>query len=206
MQLMSIGFFKFTASRLLAAVAAAILFFVVVGQAPAFAQGGDPGLIASQQQLIGDLGTQVTELEKKVLANGENDAVLLAIRLELEDVARELLEAGVAFRPRLNEINARLESLGPPPAEGQPAEAEIVVNERQSLANEKSQINVLIGDAESASIRANKLIDPDRARCAAIYSPARFQSATTSTTRLLGEVAAEFRAEMSALYLSFPPG
>ena len=51
------------------------------------------------------------------------------------------------------------ELLGPVPAEGQPPEAEMVAKERQALLSEKSQINVLIGDAETASLRVNRLID-----------------------------------------------
>jgi potassium efflux system protein len=194
---MSIRILRYAAARLLAL----ILLALVLTQAPAFAQGSDPDLIASQQQLIGELSTRTTELEKKVQANRENDAVLLEIRLELEDLARELLQAGVAFRPRLNEINARLESLGPPPAEGQPAEAEIVVNERQSLANEKNQINVLIGDAETASIRANKLMTQIGDMRRDLFTSTLSKRYEINYT-LLGEVAQEFKTEMSDLYRS----
>ncbi len=196
---MSIRSFPCVARRLLAAFAAVVLLAAII--APAVAQTGDPGLVATQQKLIGDLSTRAGELDKRVRANAENDAALLELRLELEDLAKQLLQAGVAFRPRLNEISARQESLGAPPADGQPAEAEIVATERQSLINEKNQINVLIGDAESASIRVNRLIDE-------IGEMRRDLFASTLSKRyeinftLLGEVAAEFSNEMSDLYMS----
>ena len=79
---------------------------------------------------------------------------------ELEEMARDLLASGVAFRPRLSEINSRVEQLGPPPAEGQPPEPEIVTQERQALAAEKAEINAVLGDGrESLSIRVSGLID-----------------------------------------------
>ena len=51
-------------------------------------------------------------------AKPEDDAKLVEIRLQLEELPRQLLTSGLAFRPRLTEINARIEQLGPPPAEG----------------------------------------------------------------------------------------
>ena len=85
--------------------------------------------------------------------------MLVEIRLQLEDLARALLKSGLAFRPRLAEINARIEQLGPPPGEGQPAEPEIVTSERQALAAEKAEINAVLGAAEILSLRVNGLID-----------------------------------------------
>ena len=70
-----------------------------------------------------------------------------------------MLKSGLAFRPRIAEINARIEQLGPPPAEGQPAEPDIVSSERQALIAEKAEINAVLGAAESLSLRVNGLID-----------------------------------------------
>ena len=65
----------------------------------------------------------------------------------------------LAFRPRLAEINARIEQLGPPPAEGQPPEPDIVTAERQALIAEKAEINAVLGLPKHLSIRVNGLID-----------------------------------------------
>ena len=56
------------------------------------------------------------------------------------------------------EINARLEQLGPAPAAGQ-TEPEIVTSERQALTSEKAEINAVLGQAESLSIRVNQLVE-----------------------------------------------
>lgn len=114
---------------------------------------------AARQEALAALARQTDELEKKIAASVDDDDRLVDIRLALEDIAAKLLQGSVAFRPRLTEINARLEQLGPAPAEGQPAEAEIVAEERQSLFAEKAEINVLIGKAEDLSIRVSNLID-----------------------------------------------
>ena len=74
-------------------------------------------------------------------------------------MARQLLKSGLAFRPRIADINARIAQLGPPPAEGQPAEPDIVSGERQALAAEKAEINAVLGSAENLSLRVNGLID-----------------------------------------------
>ena len=53
--------------------------------------------------------------------------------------ARELLTSAVAFRPRLSEINARLEQLGPAPPEGQPPNPTSSPAERQALDRRKGR-------------------------------------------------------------------
>lgn len=127
----------------------------------ALAQGaGNTGnaLIDSQRGAIQKYSAQADDLEKQVAANSEQDGKLVEIRLKLEDLAGELLSSAVAFRPRLSEINARLEQLGPAPPDGQP-ELDIVSAERQALTAEKSEINAVLGLAESLSIRVSSLIN-----------------------------------------------
>ena len=177
----------------------ATLLAAAIWHAPAAAQqvptAAVPQIVADQQKVIQDLSTLANELERRVEANRDDDARLVDLRLELEALARQLLQAGVAFRPRLGEINTRLELLGPAPAEGQPPESDLVRNERNALASEKSQINVLIGEAETASLRVNRLVDQ-------IAEMRRELFANTLSKRydidfaLLGEVVQELRSEM----------
>lgn len=123
-----------------------------LGQAPS-------GLVADQEKILQDLTTRTDDLEKKIQEDGEDDAVLVDIRLQLEELSRGALNNALAFRPRLAEINVRLEQLGAPPAAGQPAEPDIVTQERQALTSEKAEINAVIAAAQSLSIRINGLID-----------------------------------------------
>lgn len=118
----------------------------------------DAGIVAEQQQAIDALSRKTDDLEKQITDNAEDDARLVDIRLQLEEVGRQSLASGVAFRPRLAEINARLEQLGPVPGKDDPAEPDMVKQERQSLTAEKAQINGLIGLAENLSIRVSGLV------------------------------------------------
>lgn len=123
-----------------------------VGQAPA-------GLVADQQKIIQGLATKADNFEKQIQQDGEDDSNLVDIRLQLEELSRQSLTSALAFRTRLGEINSRLEQLGPPPASGQPAEPGIVSAEREGLTSEKAEINAVIAQAQSLSIRISGLID-----------------------------------------------
>ncbi|WP_413771414.1 mechanosensitive ion channel domain-containing protein [Mesorhizobium sp. PAMC28654] len=133
----------------------------VVSQTPAApaASQAPIGLIADQQKMIQDLTVKTDGLEKKIQADGEEDSSLVDIRLQLEELSRESLNTALAFRPRLAEINARIQQLGPVPAAGQPAEPDIVAAERQALTSEKAEINAVIAAAQTLSIRISGLID-----------------------------------------------
>lgn len=110
-----------------------------------------------KRPVINELKQSVTQLETKLEQSLTNDEELAGIKLKLDEISRKLLEAGVSFRPRLTEINARLEQIGSPPADGQPAEADVVTEERARLTNEKAQINAVLGETEDASLQVNRL-------------------------------------------------
>jgi len=116
------------------------------------------GLVADQAAIIDGLAAQVDLDDKAIIDDADNDIRLVEIRLNLEDVLDKVLVSGVAFRPRVSEINNRLEQLGPAPAAGQPPEPERVQQERQALTAEKAEINVLLGKAEDLSVRINGLL------------------------------------------------
>jgi len=132
--------------------------------APSLAQSGgqvgpESGLIAGQQEIIDGLKRTIDGLEAGIETFRDDDAKLVEIRLQLDDVGHALLQSGLAFRPRLAEIKAKLEELGAPPGEGQPLEPDIVTSERTALIAEKAEINAVLGTAESLSVRVNDLVD-----------------------------------------------
>ena len=124
---------------------------------PARAQNG--GIVEEQRPIIEKLVTDTEALQSKIDAAKENDSELVKLRLAGTELASKVLASAVVFRPRLSEINARLEQLGSPPADGQPAEPPAVTEERNSLLAEKASINELIGKAEASSIAVNRMID-----------------------------------------------
>jgi potassium efflux system protein len=145
-------------------IAATLFIFTAVLVANAAAQDADlgkapAGVVSDQQEVIASITARTDALQKKMEQSAEDDAGLVDIRLQLEQLSRDLLQSGVAFRPRLAEINARLEQLGKPPAEGQPPEPAVVTSEREKLNAEKTEINAVLGLAESLSIRVNGLVE-----------------------------------------------
>ncbi|WP_373288672.1 mechanosensitive ion channel domain-containing protein [Brucella endophytica] len=132
-------------------------------QAPAAPAPAAPAqqqsIVAQERPVIDSLKKQAADLTKAINTSATSDEKLVNTRLQLEDVAKKLLNAGLAFRPRLSEINARLEQLGAPPAEGQPAEPQIVTDERNKLAAEKAEINAMIGETEDTSLSVNQTIE-----------------------------------------------
>jgi potassium efflux system protein len=137
-------------------------FIAVAAVATAvFAQdagGSSDALVEEQRAAIQKYSAQTDDLERQVAANDTHDAELVEIRLALSELARRLLASSVAFRPRLAEINTRLEQLGPAPVDGK-SEPDIVAAERQDLTSAKAEINAVLGLAESLSIRVNGLIE-----------------------------------------------
>ena len=138
------SFLRFAALLLL--IGGAALGDGVAAQADEVA--GSP-LVAEQGKVVDTIGRETDALAKMMAANADEDARLVDIRLKLEVLAHDLLAAGQAFRPRLSEINGRIDQLGPAPDKDQPAEPGPVNAERQALLTEKATINALLGGAET---------------------------------------------------------
>jgi potassium-dependent mechanosensitive channel len=157
------------------------------------------GVIAEQQKIIDELTRKTDDLEKQVAANSDDDARLVEIRLQLEEVGRQLLTSGQAFRPRITEIKARLDQLGPVPGKDQPAEPDVVTVERQNLTAEKAEINALLGVAENLSIRINSLVNKIAEMRRELFANL-LTKRTVINYELAGEVVEESGAAAEDLY------
>ncbi|WP_375590922.1 DUF3772 domain-containing protein [Hoeflea alexandrii] len=115
--------------------------------------------ISQAEEKLTAAETSITRLTRRVEENMTDDSSLVDLKVEVEELARSMLDIGVSLRPKLTEVKARLEQLGSPPAEGEPAEPDSVIAERTRLAAERAQINALTGRAEAVSVRANQLGD-----------------------------------------------
>ncbi len=124
--------------------------------APVMAMAAD---VSQQKAKLDGLGQQIGTIETSIGEKATDDTALVKLRISLDTFSKSLIDFGVSLRPRINEINARLTSLGDPPKEGEPAEAVEVSEERKALLEEKAQNNALLGEAESLSIRASRAID-----------------------------------------------
>ncbi len=115
-------------------------------------------IVAAEEKLEA-AEADMTRLQQRVEENAENDTTLVDLKLEAEELARSMLDVGVSLRPRQTEIKARLDQLGAPPAEGEPAEPDTLKAERTRLAEERAAINALTGRAEAVSVQASELGD-----------------------------------------------
>jgi small-conductance mechanosensitive channel len=169
---------------------------------PALAQDPSPNgspIVREQRAVMDSLRQRTDQLEKQMAANSEDDARLVDTRLQLEETERQLLLSSVAFRPRLTEINNRLDQLGPAPAEGQPPEPDLIASERQALVAEKAEINAALGVAEDQSIRINALITRITEMRRDLFSRLLTRRYDIGTA-LAGEVAEAARNEAKDLY------
>ncbi|MCR2446385.1 hypothetical protein NSP53_23875, partial [Salmonella enterica] len=72
------------------------------------AQSVSQNLAAQQKTIVEDLRVQIDEIGKTLDKSKSNDETLANIKVKLEGISKKLLDAGLAFRPRLSEINSRL--------------------------------------------------------------------------------------------------
>lgn len=140
-----------------------LLAILLAAAAPAWAQNvAMPAVVDATQleQASNDLDRasgQLNAIRERVERFKDDDARLVELKVEAEALNRSILAISVATRPRLDAIKARQTELGDPPAEGAPAEAAVVVEERKKLAGERNEINALTGEAENLSIEATQL-------------------------------------------------
>ncbi|SOE09950.1 small-conductance mechanosensitive channel [Hoeflea halophila] len=117
-----------------------------------------PAIVAAEEELS-KAESRIEQLSTEVEDNSGNDTSLVDLKLDAEALARSMLDIGVSLRPRLTEIKARIDQLGPVPAEGEPEEPELVSAERSRLAAERAKINAMTGRAEAVSVSASQLGD-----------------------------------------------
>ena len=111
------------------------------------------------QALLAAVGKQADEIGPKIIAKANDDGELVKLKVQLEDLAKQVVAVAISFRPRLGEINKRLAELGAAPADADSPEPQAVQEERKRLADEKKAINTALGAAEDMSIRVNKELD-----------------------------------------------
>ncbi|WP_353645588.1 mechanosensitive ion channel family protein [Mesorhizobium sp. WSM2239] len=188
----------FLSRSLLALILLALSALAFPTGSQSLAQNGS-AIVTKQRAVMDSLRQRTDLLEKQIAANSEDDARLVDTRLQLEEAEHQLLQSSVAFRPRLAEINARLDQLGPAPAEGQPPEPDLVARERQALMAEKAEINAALGVAEDQSIRINALITRITEMRRELFSRLLTRRYDIGTA-LAGEVAEAARGEITELY------
>lgn len=167
--------------------------------APGRNDGSDPDVVVRQREILATIARRTEQLDRRVHASAEDDAVLVEIRNTLEEFARRLIESGVAFRPRLAAINDRLEEIGEAPGDGGPAEPDALREERLALVAEKAEINTLLGETEALSLRVNRLLERVTQLRRDLFKNTLSRRYDISSA-LSPEVLSDFAAETEKLY------
>nr|WP_117192767.1 mechanosensitive ion channel family protein [Rhizobium terrae] len=100
---------------------------------------------------------RLDSFRNRIQSDTQDDARLAELRVQAEEIVAEMRAASDAMKTRVEQIQARLTSLGDPPKEGQPPEAPAVVEERNRLLNERSELNLIVDDAGSLSNSATQI-------------------------------------------------
>ncbi|GAB5505250.1 MAG: mechanosensitive ion channel family protein [Rhizobiaceae bacterium] len=150
----------------------AVLFVFAVSAPAALAQQADAPAASSdtsaaanaaataaqvEEQLaaVRTLATEVDTLENRMRNETSDDTELVAIRNELEALSIRLDASRTVFAPRLQEINHRLDQIGPPGDDN--TEPEALKEERTQLLEEKADINAFLGEVENLGQRIDRL-------------------------------------------------
>jgi small-conductance mechanosensitive channel len=87
------------------------------------------------------------------------DGDLAQLKLKVDAVGKAISDAIAQLENRYNLVAKRLDDLGNPPADGQPAEDAAVSSDRKRLQAEKAQMNTILSDADVLGKQATELSD-----------------------------------------------
>ncbi|OAP42768.1 mechanosensitive ion channel protein [Sinorhizobium glycinis] len=165
------------------------------------AGAADSPLLQQAEDQLTQAEGELKKLADRVGAASEDDTLLAELKVQVDELSKQIISASVATRPRLDEIKARLAELGDPPGEGQPPEAPIVTEERKRLLAERGAINALTGRAENLSVEAKKLANGITATRRALFSNTLLKRTEVSAA-MLSEAIATTADESRALWRS----
>ncbi|MEY9196985.1 mechanosensitive ion channel family protein [Sinorhizobium sp. CCBAU 05631] len=158
-------------------------------------------LLQQAEDQLDQADRELKRLADRVGAAADDDTLLAELKVQVDELSKQIISASVATRSRLDEIKARLAELGDPPGEGQPPEAAIVTEERKRLLAERGAINALTGRAENLSVEARKLANGITATRRALFSNTLLKRTEVSVA-MLSEAITTTADESRALWRS----
>lgn len=117
-----------------------------------------PAQLEKVLQPVRRISGLLEEYEKTVERVKDRDDELARIRIDIDKIPGEARAAIAAIAPRLAEIKAQIEKLGPAPKSGEPAESAEVAAERTRLNGLATQLDGAIKSAELSDVKARQLI------------------------------------------------
>lgn len=147
---------------------------------------------------IDQVRAELDQIEATLKRDSLDDATLGALRARIEPLSAAVDDAVAQLQPQLKAADARLEQIGAPPAEGQPAESPDVAKEREAQTGARQKIDEQIKRGRLLQVEATQVGDDitqrrrgllaqrlfERSR--SLLDPTLWIEVTTNTTRDLG--------------------
>ena len=108
---------------------------------------------------VGKLTNAIEQAEKSIQQLDAVEGDLRRLRNQAEEILAQSTSTAEDLRPRLADVQALIEKLGPPPAKDQPAEAPAVAAERARLNALAAELDGAIKTTELTWARARQLIE-----------------------------------------------
>ena len=121
----------------------------------------------------------LNDIETTLDRHNLTDADLVAARQLIAPIADSVNAAAEKVAPRLTEIKARLDQLGPPPDDKSPPENPSVTDERTAQQQSFSNADELLKRAKLLSVRAEQMKTNIAARRRALFTTSLFQRSTS---------------------------
>ncbi len=184
-------------------LALALCLAVFAVHRPAAAQqlvapAATPATAVSLAKTLEPFRAAIDKAETQIADAAGSDARLVAIKLTLDDLAREILKSAVGYRPRLSEMTARLAEVDAELAKNPPSQTELS-EERKKLVAEKAEINAAIGEHEALSLRASKLSENITGMRRSLFSAQLLQRVPLKDA-MNASVVSEFASETASVW------
>ncbi len=115
------------------------------------------------------------ELEDRVAAGALDEEQFQEVRATLLAIVEQARAAAATANGTVDVTRQMIEALGPPPAEGEPPEPQVIANERKRLGDSLSLYNARVRQAELAATRADILLRTANSQRMAIFTETLFR-------------------------------
>lgn len=110
------------------------------------------------QRPISELQAALESLEARAGRENLRDEDLISLRADADKTNAEAQRIAGTIRPKLNQVQSQIDKLGPPPAAGQPPEAQEVAAERARLSGLKASLDGGVKTMDLVGVRANDIV------------------------------------------------
>lgn len=112
--------------------------------------------LKSQRVTVEALKNDLKAANERLVSSDTDDQTLAKLRVDLQQLIKQILDEGIALRAPLNQANLRLDQLGL--SDEGAKEVKAIADERAALKKQKTDVNTLAAQLEDSYISANRLL------------------------------------------------